>query len=270
VSSDAGKSQPEFVQVAFWDVKSGAELGSVSLEGQGGGFNPAAISPDGCLLAVTNFRDNQNRLVLIDVPQRKLIKTIELTRNAADLGDNSIARTPIFSPDGKWIAATTQVFPGAIDRDDDVSEEDVPQPLIHLVDASAGTLRDGASQYYKSDGMTVTATMSPDKLQLLQSADVPCHAGRIYTTAALFAEGKREIDEWHARGYAAVDMETAATFAVAEHFGMDRVSILFAFDNPRHSGHLLLDEADKMERRARGNRRMNEVAFELIRMSFTG
>jgi hypothetical protein len=46
---------------------------------------------------------------------------------------------------------------------------------------------------------------------------------------------------------------------------MDRVSILFAFDNPRHSGHLLLDEADKSERRERGNQLMNEIAFTLIR-----
>ena len=51
---------------------------------------------------------------------------------------------------------------------------------------------------------------------------------------------------------------------------MDRVSILFAFDNPRHSGHLLLDEAHKMERRAKGNRRMNDLAFELIRRSLAG
>jgi uridine phosphorylase len=129
---------------------------------------------------------------------------------------------------------------------------------------------DGASQYYKSDGTTVTATLSPSKLALLQPDDVPCHTGRIYTTAALFAEGQRELDEWHFQGYAAVDMESAATFAVAEHFGMDRVSILFAFDNPRHAGHLLLDEAHKIERRAKGNRRMNDLAFELIRRSLVG
>jgi uridine phosphorylase len=124
---------------------------------------------------------------------------------------------------------------------------------------------DGASQYYKADATTVKASLFPDLLSRRVADDVPCHTGRIYTTAALFAEGKREIDDWHSRGYAAVDMETAATFAVAEHFGMDRVSILFAFDNPRHSSHILLDEADKTERRARGNRRMNEMAFELIR-----
>jgi uridine phosphorylase len=140
-----------------------------------------------------------------------------------------------------------------------------PGDLFFAEEAFCG---DGASQYYKSDGTSVAATLSPGKLALIPSDDILCHTGRIYTTAALFAEGRREIDDWHSRGYSVVDMETAATFAVAEHFGMDRASILFAFDNPRHSGHLLLHEADKIERRASGNRRMNEIAFELIRRSF--
>jgi WD40 repeat protein len=154
-----GKSQFGVVDVAFWDVGTGAELASIRLEGHGRSFNPAAISPDGRLLAATNFRDNQSRLVLIDVRQRKVIKTVELTRNAVDLGDNSVARSPIFSPDGKWIAATTQVFPGAIDRNGDPAEEDVPQPLIHLIDADSGTLRE---TLVSPQAFTVSICFSPD------------------------------------------------------------------------------------------------------------
>jgi uridine phosphorylase len=133
--------------------------------------------------------------------------------------------------------------------------------------ASEAHCGDGASQYYKSDGTTVTSQLSSGTIPLPVDKGESCHSGRIFTTAALFAEGKREIDDWHNCGYAAVDMETAATFAVAEHFGMDRVSILFAFDNPRHSGHLLLDETEKTARREAGNSRMNAAALALVRQT---
>jgi uridine phosphorylase len=128
-----------------------------------------------------------------------------------------------------------------------------------LLLASEAYCGDGASQYYKSDGPIVAALPHPAAWNLSE-----IHIGRLFSTAALFAEGKREIDDWHGRGFVAVDMETAATFAVAEHFGMDRVSLLFAFDNPRRSSHLLLDEHEKAARRAAGNRRMTELAFAVI------
>ena len=76
--------------------------------------------------------------------------------------------------------------------------------------------------------------------------------GRIWTTAALLAEGVEDLDRWHAEGYVAVDMETATTFAVAEWTGMERISILTVFDNPRAGEHLGLDEQHKADRRSAG------------------
>lgn len=138
-----------------------------------------------------------------------------------------------------------------------------PGDLMLAEDAFCG---DGSSRCYKTDGDTVRASPHPSSLESIRHFDmIPVHVGRVFTTAALFAEGRRELDDWHARGFAAVDMETAATFAVAECFGMDRLSLLFAFDNPRQSGHLLLNETDKADRRALGNRVMNELAFAMIR-----
>jgi ribosomal protein S18 acetylase RimI-like enzyme len=89
------------------------------------------------------------------------------------------------------------------------------------------------------------------------------HTGSIYTTAALFAEGESDVERWFQEGFAAVDMETAATFAVAEHFGMERISILYGFDNPRRREHLLLTDAEKDVRRAAGNTRMTQLALDL-------
>jgi purine-nucleoside phosphorylase len=123
---------------------------------------------------------------------------------------------------------------------------------------------EGAAQYYKADGQWVEASES-----LLRSETTAklmlegCGRGAIYTTAALLAEGMDDLQRWHEQGFAAVDMETAATFAVAEHFGMDRLALLYVFDNPRRREHLLLTDADKDVRRTLANVKMMATAVEL-------
>ncbi|HEV3342900.1 MAG TPA: hypothetical protein VG125_21180 [Pirellulales bacterium] len=125
---------------------------------------------------------------------------------------------------------------------------------------------EGAAQYYLPEQAIVRATVPAGRLRSLASdASVPIHEGKIYTTAALLAEGNREIEAWHNAAFAAVDMETATTFAVADYFGMDRASILFGFDNPRHKSHILLTDAEKDVRRARGNQAVIDLAFAVIR-----
>jgi purine-nucleoside phosphorylase len=123
---------------------------------------------------------------------------------------------------------------------------------------------EGAARYYKSDGQWAAA--SPELLQSRTLTALPrgdYRKGAIYTTAALFAEGMEDVERWFQEGFAAVDMETAATYAVAEYFGMHRVSILYAFDNPRRREHLLLSDQAKDERRAAANDRMRQLALDL-------
>ncbi len=123
---------------------------------------------------------------------------------------------------------------------------------------------EGAAQYYKPAGRRVTASA-----ELLSSetftrhGGAPLHRGAIYTTAALLAEGEAEIEGWHRQGFAAIDMETATTFAVAEYFGMARAAILYVFDNPRRREHLLLSDPEKDVRREQANRATRELAFAL-------
>jgi ribosomal protein S18 acetylase RimI-like enzyme len=78
-----------------------------------------------------------------------------------------------------------------------------------------------------------------------------------------FAEGAEDLERWAADGFAAVDLETAATYAVAESFGMARLSILYVFDNPRRQEHLLLSDGEKADRRARGDHTMKQLALDL-------
>ena len=88
--------------------------------------------------------------------------------------------------------------------------------------------------------------------------------GSIYTTSALFGEGREDIDRWAQQGFAAVDMETAATFAVAEHFDMDRGSLLAVFDNPRGEDHILTADKEKDTRRAAAQSAMVDIALVTI------
>jgi len=130
-----------------------------------------------------------------------------------------------------------------------------------LLIATSAYSGEGASQYYKTTGRTTAATITFDEAAAgTEPADVSLHRGTMFTTSALFAEGEADIENWHARGFAGVDMETSATFAVAEFFGMDRGAILFVFDNPRRGEHALLEDEEKDRRRDVGNRRMIDMA----------
>jgi len=123
---------------------------------------------------------------------------------------------------------------------------------------------EGAAQYYKPDGQRATAVPSFLDLETCKRHGVEhFHAGAIYTTAALLAEGEADIERWYQQGFSAVDMETATTFAVAEYFGMLRAAILYVFDNPRRREHLLLNDTEKDVRREQANRTVRELIFAL-------
>jgi purine-nucleoside phosphorylase len=123
---------------------------------------------------------------------------------------------------------------------------------------------EGAAQYYKSDSKWVSGSMELLETQTLsQFRSSEIRRGAIYTTAALFAESEADILRWYDEGFAAVDMETATTYAVAESFGMKRLSLLYAFDNPRAREHILLSNRDKDTRRSEGNQKVKELILDL-------
>ncbi len=133
-----------------------------------------------------------------------------------------------------------------------------------LVCATRAHCGEGASQYYVQDKKELAP--SDDVTAMVANADldgVDLRQVPIWTTSALLAEGNSEIQQWRDQGYGAVDMETAATFAVAEYFQMQRTSLLFVFDNPRQGDHLLLTDAEKEQRRGRGEQAMIKLAFSL-------
>lgn len=133
--------------------------------------------------------------------------------------------------------------------------------LFAAEDAYCG---EGASQYYLQEAKNVRSTVTFSPLQENVDQSISIARGSIYTTSALFAEGRDDIDRWAEQGFAAVDMETAATFAVAEHFGMDRGSLLAVFDNPRGEDHILTADMGIDARRAAAQEAMVDIAIAAI------
>jgi purine-nucleoside phosphorylase len=142
-----------------------------------------------------------------------------------------------------------------------LAEGVLPGDLVCATSAHCG---EGAAQYYLPHTHEVSA--SADMVDEVSRASVPhvaLHKGPIWTTSALLAEGRAEVEDWSRQGYIAADMESAATFATAEYFGMRRLSLLFAFDNPRQGEHIALTDDSKVERRAQGERAMIDLAFAI-------
>ena len=124
---------------------------------------------------------------------------------------------------------------------------------------------EGAAQYYAAgtSDLRASAELVRPAASLVRSC-WPYHTGVMFTTSALLAEGRAELEAWRDAGHAAVDMETAATFAVAEHFGMNRVSISFVFDNPLLGDTLVTSTEDAATRRQRGEDAMKDVVTRLL------
>ncbi|MDD2774135.1 MAG: hypothetical protein PHP45_10635 [Elusimicrobiales bacterium] len=132
----------------------------------------------------------------------------------------------------------------------------LPGSLICVSSAYCG---EGAARCYLPRKKTIRAS-----LELTKGLNISAHIGKVYTTSALFAEGNAEIQKWHDAGYCAVDMETASTFAVAEYFGMKKLSFLKVFDNPFTGKHLMQENTEADHLRRQGELNLTDTLFAVI------
>ena len=93
--------------------------------------------------------------------------------------------------------------------------------------------QDGASDWYLAKGILADATpeLANAISERLRAREIPVNEHAIFSTPALLAESREVIADWSRHGWHGVDMETAATFAVAKHLGVRRAAALLRIDD---------------------------------------
>lgn len=93
--------------------------------------------------------------------------------------------------------------------------------------------QDGVSDWYLAKGILADATpeLADSIVRGLKTREIPVHEQAIFSTPALLAESREVIADWSRHGWHGVDMETAATFAVAKHLGARRAAALVRIDD---------------------------------------
>ena len=125
---------------------------------------------------------------------------------------------------------------------------------------------DGASDWYLPKGVSARPddALVEQIRALLARRKLVWHEGSVFTTPAFMAEKWEDILRWESEGYAGVEMEAAALFAVAQHFGVPCASFIYLVDNLIEERHLLDNTEDERERARESRRLVEEVALEVV------
>lgn len=134
--------------------------------------------------------------------------------------------------------------------------------LGDLLVATEAECGDGASTLYVPDCQRLKARMYGRDMAPKEGGEL--HFAPVHTTAALLAESRATLSACRERGMWGVDLETAAVYAVAEKFDMDRVAVLYGFDRPLGEQHLLEDELESRLLRAQGNAKMTGLGLSIL------
>ena len=114
-----------------------------------------------------------------------------------------------------------------------------------LVPTRAGR-GDGVSRWYLEGREPADATveLSQRLQEALVARGLRVARKAMYTTTSLLSESQEVIARWRQAGYHGVDMETAATLAVARSEGVDRAAVLLRIDDLVSGEHDLFDPLD--------------------------
>lgn len=125
---------------------------------------------------------------------------------------------------------------------------------------------DGVTGHYADDPLSAaTSTWIERASEGLRNHAITTHSGPTVTWPTLFNQPVDQVRAWQRDGYFGVDMETAATLAVAGRFGADGISMLVAWDEVM-SGRSFLDPLPQAEAEAftRAEELLFDVALELV------
>lgn len=142
-------------KLKVWDVEIGKEV--ASLDGDRDDyFLWPRFSADSGTVAVTNFRNNQKKLIVWRPLEKQPPKELVLGEIMPGYKFANYAAT--MSPDRKWIAVVSQLLPEKTQLD--LDPLDAQQPHIHLIEVDSGELREtivaphsiGGSVCFSPDG----------------------------------------------------------------------------------------------------------------------
>ncbi|MEX2080321.1 MAG: hypothetical protein WEC33_01790 [Dehalococcoidia bacterium] len=124
---------------------------------------------------------------------------------------------------------------------------------------------DGVSDWYLAKGILADASgeLVDGVTTQLTARGIDANTHAIYSTPALLAESREVIADWSRHGWQGVDMETAATFAVARSLGARRVAALVRIDDLIAEDHSLAEAVPK-ESRAILRAREREVMLAVL------
>lgn len=125
---------------------------------------------------------------------------------------------------------------------------------------------DGASDWYLPKSVIPTAS---EDIHLwlhgeLHLRKVPHRIGPIFTTTAMLAETPLVIQGWSDNGYYGVDLETATTFSVAQHFDTKKAAILYLGDHIIRGRHFLDVSEEEEQLKKQGRKTMFNLALETV------
>jgi WD40 repeat protein len=139
----------------WWDVATGREVASFPCE-KNESSSISVLSPDGQIAVPLNWQGDKRKLSLFNVPEKRLLRTVLLCEKTE--GQRPIASSPVFNPDGKWLAVITRTYPEKT-VGDDLDARDVPQPRILLIETATGEIRE---TMIAPQGFSTDACFSPD------------------------------------------------------------------------------------------------------------
>lgn len=125
---------------------------------------------------------------------------------------------------------------------------------------------DGVTSHYASTPRVPSSSPWSDRAaRSLRVRAITVHRGPGVTWPTLFNQPTARVREWRREGYLGVDMETAATFAVARRLGVAAISMLVAWDEVL-TGRTFLDPLPEGQAAAfaQADEAVFEVALELI------
>ncbi|WP_245680573.1 uridine phosphorylase [Bacillus marinisedimentorum] len=134
---------------------------------------------------------------------------------------------------------------------------------------TAAEMQDGVSHWYLPGERIVKAdeVLVREAIRYCEEKGYTYVTGSVITTSSLMTETYDMVTGWSARGHIGVDMETAATFAVAEKFTKKAIGFLNLSDHLLKGEHLYNNQELREEVEEETDERIRELALHLAQLS---